>query len=521
MQKLFVLIILLCSGTVSAEALTVDPQFTPVFFNEKPCVLIQKGDDPAYAAREFDDSSWRRIALPSDWKQYYPGHQGICWYRIHFTAPETLPPKTLGISLGVISDVDEIFLNGSRIGGTGSFPPHHVPAYDRARLYELPAQLINPGSDNVIALRVRSFYRYESGPNQGLFAIGSYTRIHARLHARELLDLAFIMIYVTVALYFAAVFFRNTADREYLFFALFCLTTAAYLFMWTQTKYLVSDDFHLLKRIEYSLIIITMPLMLLYITSFFKRSHSILHWIVYSASALSLLTVLFTGNIRLWNSIFHLITQPSWILPVGYCFYAAAKESKYDRNAKYILASFLAASLFMLNDILILRNVYSFTKLSGYGFFLIIVASAVIIRGRYIALYSEIESLRERSRKKNASITEDAKRKIQEVVQYLESNFTREISREGLAEMLAIHPDYLGKLFKVYIGKSMNEYINELRIRRSIELLKLGESSVIDIAFSVGYENLSTYYRAFQSVTGRKPSDYLKGAGAEDEPKEQ
>ena len=87
--------------------------------------------------------------------------------------------------------------------------------------------------------------------------------------------------------------------------------------------------------------------------------------------------------------------------------------------------------------------------------------------------------------------------------------------------MLSIHPDYLGKLFKVYIGKSMNEYINDLRIKRSIELLKLGESSVIDIAFSVGYENLSTYYRAFQSVTGRKPSDYLKGAGAEDEPKEQ
>jgi AraC-like DNA-binding protein len=521
MRNLFALIILLYSGFISAETLSVDQQFTPTLYNGKPCVLIHKGDDPAYAARDFDDTAWRRIALPSDWNRFFPGYQGVCWYRIHFTTPATLPPKTLGISLGVISDVDEIFLNGTRIGGYGSFPPHHKPAYDRARLYELPGHLLVPGDNNVIALRVRSFYRYESGPNQGLFAIGSYTRIHARLYARELLDLAFIMIYITVALYFAAVFFRNTADREYLFFALFCLTTAAYLFMWTQTKYLLSGDFFLLKRMEYSLIIVTMPLMLVYITTFFKRPHTLLHWIFYGISGISLVAVLASGNIRLWNRIFHILTQPSWILPVGYCLYAAAKESKYDRNAKYILASFLAASLFLMNDILILRNVYSFTKLSGYGFFLIIVASAVIIRGRYVALYSEIESLRERSRKKNASITEDAKRKIQEVVEYLESNYTREISREGLAEMLSIHPDYLGKLFKVYIGKSMNEYINDLRIKRSIELLKLGESSVIDIAFSVGYENLSTYYRAFQSVTGRRPSDYQKGAGAEDEPKEQ
>lgn len=117
----------------------------PVVFNDQSLVLIQKGDDPAYSKLEFPDESWKIISLPSKWNvAAFPGWNGICWYRIHIVFPAELPFKAVGISLGIISDVDETYFNGKLIGKNGSFTDKSGHAYDKDRIYEIPAWLIRP-----------------------------------------------------------------------------------------------------------------------------------------------------------------------------------------------------------------------------------------------------------------------------------------------------------------------------------------------------------------------------------------
>ena len=56
--------------------------------------------------------------------------------------------------MGYIDDVDEVFVNGQKIGFTGTFPPHFQTAYNSRRMYYLPNEILKKGQPNVIAVRV-------------------------------------------------------------------------------------------------------------------------------------------------------------------------------------------------------------------------------------------------------------------------------------------------------------------------------------------------------------------------------
>lgn len=111
--------------------------------------------------------------------------------------------------------------------------------------------------------------------------------------------------------------------------------------------------------------------------------------------------------------------------------------------------------------------------------------------------------------KKDHVITLQTEEKIKQAADYLKNNYLRDISREGLAASLDISPNHLGKFFKIYTGKKINEYISELRIQDAAKRLRENKNeNVINIAFSVGFESLSTFNRAFLKIMGTTPSEY-------------
>jgi len=62
---------------------------------------------------------------------------------------------------------------------------------------------------------------------------------------------------------------------------------------------------------------------------------------------------------------------------------------------------------------------------------------------------------------------------------------------------------------KIYTGKKINEYISELRIQDAAKRLRENKNeNVINIAFSVGFESLSTFNRTFLKIMGTTPSEY-------------
>lgn len=113
------------------------------------------GDNVKWSDPKFDDENWSEIYVPAQWEEEgYPGYDGYAWYRKHFRASGGWRDKDLLLELGMIDDVDEVYLNGQSVGGTGSFPPDFETAYNAGREYSIPFVLLNPDGDNVIAVRV-------------------------------------------------------------------------------------------------------------------------------------------------------------------------------------------------------------------------------------------------------------------------------------------------------------------------------------------------------------------------------
>ncbi len=114
------------------------------------------GDDPRWSAPEFDDRDWRSIEINDTWEDQGVGeYDGFGWYRCHFDLTSDLPTAALFLRLGRIDDADEVWVNGRRVGGTGEMGGAGLgSAWDTPRRYPLASDLLRPGDENVIAVRV-------------------------------------------------------------------------------------------------------------------------------------------------------------------------------------------------------------------------------------------------------------------------------------------------------------------------------------------------------------------------------
>lgn len=112
------------------------------------------GDDAEWKNNVYDDRSWDNIKVPARWEEEgYQGYNGYAWYRKFFNVPSSFQNRNLYLELGYVDDVDEVYFNGRKIGGSGSFPPYFNTAYNSFRKYRVPVTLVNFNGENLIAVR--------------------------------------------------------------------------------------------------------------------------------------------------------------------------------------------------------------------------------------------------------------------------------------------------------------------------------------------------------------------------------
>jgi AraC-like DNA-binding protein len=98
---------------------------------------------------------------------------------------------------------------------------------------------------------------------------------------------------------------------------------------------------------------------------------------------------------------------------------------------------------------------------------------------------------------------------ISEVKNYLSKNFKTAALKET-AEHFHFHPDYLSKLIKNSTGISFTDLLQEIRLREACLLLENTELSISDIAYDIGYTNLSYFYKLFKRAYNTTPIDHRK-----------
>ena len=389
------LIYSLCIPLNAADTKTlIVRDYSAITSIEGNTALIVKGDNPLYKDTDFDDRNWNRTSIPSSWTGLYPEWTGICWYRIHIVFPDTQPRQAIGVELGIIIATDEAYFNGERIGRSGEMSDIRKSAYDKKRIYEIPAVLIKPSQDNILAVKVQGLFPAYNGIWKGNLRIAPLRELQRRTYFSEVTEMIFVVVYLVFVAYFLLLFFSRTKEKSNLHFALFCLVMSCYFVLRTQLKHHAGIDFYWAKKCEYLLLPLLVMQGLEFIRTYFDHKRSSIIYVYYSMTAASFLIILFTGSYQLWKSVNHYIIQPSWVIGIGILFYILAAESKKrNKDAISMLIGFSLLLIIVINDVMIDRLIYSFYRLDNFGFFFIIVSIAVIINRRFVQIHSQLEDL--------------------------------------------------------------------------------------------------------------------------------
>lgn len=101
--------------------------------------------------------------------------------------------------------------------------------------------------------------------------------------------------------------------------------------------------------------------------------------------------------------------------------------------------------------------------------------------------------------------------RMRNVFEYTMNNFGKEISLDTIAEIANMTKNAFCKYFKKRTNKTYIQFLNELRIEHACKLLLLNKDlSIIQIAESSGFNNMSNFNRQFKSVKKINPSEFKK-----------
>lgn len=100
--------------------------------------------------------------------------------------------------------------------------------------------------------------------------------------------------------------------------------------------------------------------------------------------------------------------------------------------------------------------------------------------------------------------------KLKDVLDYIELHYAEPISVSELAGLCYFSDYHFMRFFKKHMSMTCVEYINNLRLEKSVELFEQGNTSILDVSLSVGFRNLSYFHRAFKKKYHMTPRSFIK-----------
>lgn len=98
---------------------------------------------------------------------------------------------------------------------------------------------------------------------------------------------------------------------------------------------------------------------------------------------------------------------------------------------------------------------------------------------------------------------------IENVKKYITQNYCDQLlALEVIASEMRLSPNYLRTIFKESEGKSISNYINEVRFQKAKELLETTELTAKEISLKIGFENFNYFYTAFKKYYGVSPNQF-------------
>ena len=100
--------------------------------------------------------------------------------------------------------------------------------------------------------------------------------------------------------------------------------------------------------------------------------------------------------------------------------------------------------------------------------------------------------------------------RMDQVMQFLLENRFQKISLDQAASVAHMSKEAFCRFFKLRTRKTFTQYVLQLRIQEAEKLLLETDLGISEIAFRVGFENLSYFNRSFKALLGTTPLQFRK-----------
>lgn len=106
--------------------------------------------------------------------------------------------------------------------------------------------------------------------------------------------------------------------------------------------------------------------------------------------------------------------------------------------------------------------------------------------------------------------TDQRKAMIYEAITYIGQHMSEKIDFDELAQRAYISVGYFRTIFKDVTGTRPMEYLNRIRVLRSLEYLENGQYSITEAGQKVGFPDPNYYSRTFKKIMGYSPKYFRK-----------
>jgi AraC-like DNA-binding protein len=100
--------------------------------------------------------------------------------------------------------------------------------------------------------------------------------------------------------------------------------------------------------------------------------------------------------------------------------------------------------------------------------------------------------------------------RVERVIDFVHGHLSGRIDRAAVAAAASLSAGAFSRFFKLRTGKTLPQYVNEVRIGRACRLLADEQAKITDVALECGFRSLANFNRRFLEIAGMTPREYRR-----------
>lgn len=99
-------------------------------------------------------------------------------------------------------------------------------------------------------------------------------------------------------------------------------------------------------------------------------------------------------------------------------------------------------------------------------------------------------------------------RRVQKIEAYITAHYKEEIRLNELASLVGMTPTAFSRFFRLRTGRSISDYIIDVRLGHASRMLVDSTTSIAEICYECGFNNISNFNRIFKKKKGQSPKTF-------------